>query len=408
MARRGGPDVVGSMAVTAGRHSLVSIAPQAVTRGSRHHFFGYYDKSPWDASGRWLLGLESDFMGRPPTKDDPLTIGLIDTANDFAWRPLAETHAWNWQQGCMVQWVDGGRSNQIVFNDRRDGRFVSRLVDIAGGPERVIDRPVYAVNRTGSHAVSLNFSRLADQRPGYGYAGVPDPWQAEFAPEDDGLYAIDLATGASRLILSLAAAAAWRPRADFAGVVHRFNHLQFAPGGRRFACLHRWKKPEEEVGTTRLLTLDVEGRDLRCLADDDVVSHYDWRDDRGLLAWARQRPGGDHYFLFDETGAPARIIGENVLTCDGHCSFSPDRRWVLTDTYPDATDHRTLLLYRWATGERIDIGRFHAPPMVWETRCDLHPRWSPDGRKICLDSVHEGSRRMYVLDVGEIVTRADA
>jgi Tol biopolymer transport system component len=152
-----------------------------------------------------------------------------------------------------------------------------------------------------------------------------------------------------------------------------------------------------------LLTLNIDGSDLRCLADDDLVSHYDWRDEHQLLAWARQRGRGDGYFLFDDANGAAQLIGQGVLTSDGHCSFSPDRRWILTDTYPDGTQHRTLLLYEWETGERIDIGRYFAPPVNWEIRCDLHPRWSPDGRQICLDSVHEGSRQMYVLDVAAIV-----
>lgn len=392
------------MAVTPARLARnTTVTARAVTASTGHHFFGYYDKSPWDATGRWLLGLETSFMDRPPTADDVAVVGVIDTTNDDAWIPLAETRAWNWQQGCMLQWLDGGRDGKIIFNDRRDGRFVARIVDIHGGAQRAIERPVYGVNAQGTHAVSLNFSRLAHQRPGYGYAGVPDPWLTQRTPADDGLHLIDLATGQSKLILSIAHAAAWRPRRDFTGVVHRFNHVQFSPGGRRFACLHRWKHPSDEVGTTRLLTLDIEGRDLKCLADDDLVSHYDWQDDEHVLAWARQHASGDHYYLFDQVDATARAIGTDVLSCDGHCSFSPDRRWVLTDTYPDEAHYRTLLLYHWASGKRVDIGRFLSPPMNWEIRCDLHPRWSPDGRSVCIDSIHEGQRRMYILDVSEVV-----
>ena len=55
---------------------------RAVTRGPRHHFFGYYDKHQWDASGRCLLGLETTFMDRPPTGEDSATIGMIDLADD--------------------------------------------------------------------------------------------------------------------------------------------------------------------------------------------------------------------------------------------------------------------------------------------------------------------------------------
>ncbi|HVU25689.1 MAG TPA: hypothetical protein VHE13_16280 [Opitutus sp.] len=397
------------MAATPDRFPPRSIPAQAVTGGPRHHFFGYYDKSPWDDSGRWLLGMSSAFMDRPPGPDDAVVIGLIDCAGGHVWRPLAETRAWNWQQGCMLQWLGGGRTGEIIFNDRRDGRFVSRIVDVNTGRERVIDRPVYAVNRAGTHAVSLNFARLADQRPGYGYAGASDPWREDPAPADDGLHAIDLATGRSQLILSVAAAAAWRPHPEFAGAVHRFNHAQFSPGGRRFAVLHRWKRsPDEEVGRTRLLTLEVDGGGLDCAADDGFVSHYDWRDDERILAWASQPGRGNHYYLFGPGGAPPPTMGETVFDCDGHCSFSPDRRWVLTDTYPDRTQHRTLILLHWETQQRTDIGRFLSPTTRWDIRCDLHPRWSPDGQKICLDSVHEGTRQMYVLDVGGIVSAAHA
>jgi len=36
-------------------------------------------------------------------------------------------------------------------------------------------------------------------------------------------------------------------------------------------------------------------------------------------------------------------------------------------------------------------------------RCDLHPRWSRDSKKVSIDSAHEGSRQIYVLDVEKIV-----
>jgi len=97
-------------------------------------------------------------------------------------------------------------------------------------------------------------------------------------------------------------------------------------------------------------------------------------------------------------------VGEGVLTSDGHCSYSPDGRWILTDTYPDRERLRTLILYRPSDGSRVDIGRFFSPrELDGEIRCDLHPRWSRDGQKICFDSVHEGHRQIYVVDVSEIV-----
>ena len=90
---------------------------------------------------------------------------------------------------------------------------------------------------------------------------------------------------------------------------------------------------------------------------------------------------------------------------DGHCSFSPDRKWILTDTYPDKEESkRTLILYNVEEGRRVDIGRFYAPPEIWgDIRCDLHPRWDRDGKSVTIDSAHEGHRQIYMLDVSAVV-----
>jgi len=105
-----------------------------------------------------------------------------------------------------------------------------------------------------------------------------------------------------------------------------------------------------------------------------------------------------------EGGTPT-AVGDAALVEDGHASFSPDRRWVLNDTYPDGYDMRTLMLYRWGDGKRIDLARLHSPKSRWwgEIRCDLHPRWNRDGTLVCVDSVHAGERQVYVADVGPIV-----
>jgi Tol biopolymer transport system component len=43
---------------------------------------------------------------------------------------------------------------------------------------------------------------------------------------------------------------------------------------------------------------------------------------------------------------------------------------------------------------------------VGEWRCDTHPRYSPDGTKVVIDSTHEGlGRQMYLIDVSRIVAR---
>ena len=380
------------------------VLERAVTRGPRHHFFGYYDKCPWDISERYMLALEVDFMERPPGPEDCVTVGLIDLTNKNKWEPIGRTNAWNWQQGTMLQWLPTAPDRLIIYNKREKDGFISVIQDIHTGKTRTLPLPIYALSRDGKSALSLNFARLAQTRPGYGYSGLPDPWEDDPCPEEDGIYWMDLATGKHRLIISLRQIAEIRHHPSMDGDKHWFNHLLFSPDDKRFIFLHRWRPQEGAHWRTRMFTANPDGSDIYCVSDHEMVSHFDWYNPKQILAWARRYGIGDRYFLFTDRTDHFEVLGEGILTCDGHCSYSPDGRWILTDTYPDSENMRTLILYRPSDRYRVDIGRFFSPEKLkGEIRCDLHPRWSRDGRKVCIDSAHEGGRQVYVLDVSEIV-----
>lgn len=376
---------------------------RAVTTGPRVHFFGYYDKFPWDLSGRNLLGLETTFMDRPPGPDDVAIVGMADLEEDNRWQPLAETRAWNWQQGAMLRWLPTAPDRLIIYNDCEEGRFISVILDVHTGKRRTLPMPVYTVSRDGKSAMTLNFARVHRTRPGYGYTGPSDPYEEQLCPDGDGIYRMDLITGAHRLIVSLAQIVGIRHDPSMDGAEHWFNHLLFNKDDTRFLFLHRRRRPEGGWWT-RLFTANPDGSELFCVADHGMVSHFDWRNPHQILAWARQRGIGDRYFLFTDRTDEDEVIGEEVLTCDGHCSYSPDGRWILTDTYPDGERMRTLLVYCPEENRRVDLGRFHSSELFeGEIRCDLHPRWSRDGRQVCFDSIHEGARQIYVMDVAEIL-----
>ena len=371
-----------------------------VTNGPKHHFFGYYDKSPWNASGRLMLAHEADFNDRPPQADDRVTIGLVRLDEGQRFEALATTGAWNWQQGAMLQWHPANLEHQFVHNDCREGQHVGVVRAVDGRELRVYERPIYAISPGGRHAFSLNFARLQTHRPGYGYAGASDPWADMLAPDADGIHAIDVETGTSRLIVSTGALAGMAPTERMRGAFHYINHIQVNPTGTRLAFFHIWRTGDT-AWEVRLYTCDPDGGRLKCLLDTGRISHYDWQGDHRILVWAH-RPGlGDRFLLCDEQSADVQVFGEGRLTEDGHCTFSPDRQWVLNDTYPDEFGMRTLMLVRFRDHKRIDLARSHSPKSRWwgEIRCDLHPRWSRDGSRICVDSVHDGTRQMYVMDV---------
>ena len=386
----------------------MTITPRAVTHGP-HHFFGYYDKCPWNHTSRYLLALQTPFMDRRPGPDDEAVIGLVDWPDDH-FHGVAATRAWNWQQGCMAQWLPDDR---ILFNDRGDKTYVTRILDPFapddGDRQHTLPLPVQAVRPDGIEALSLNYGRMHDTRPGYGYAALPDPWRGIGAPEDDGIWRMNLQSGEHELILPLSHLASiveergYRPPD---GAIFWINHANYNPSGTRFVFLLRCGNPSGKGvwWTTWMFTANADGSDLHLLSDHGMVSHYDWRDDAHLLAWAHRKGQGDHFFLFTDRRDETEIVGGDFLTVDGHCSYSPDRRWILSDAYPNRDGERALLLWNVAEQRGLEVGRFYGPtPSDVEIRCDLHARWSRDGKQVCFDSIHDGTRQMHVLDMAPLL-----
>ncbi|MCZ2343772.1 MAG: hypothetical protein LC104_18545 [Bacteroidales bacterium] len=405
-----------TLAITATRSSLgqtiprspetITVPARAVTRGPLHHFFGYYDKTPWNADGRYLLGMESAFCDRQPKPGEELTVGMVDLKDGDRYISLDKTAAWCWQQGTMLQWLGSAPDREIIYNTVEDGQYVARIRDIHSGKTRTLPRPIYALSPDGRQAVTLDFARLNRLRPGYGYATLPEVHASNPAPRELGIWQMNLTSGKNQRIVSLADLAAFRPDDRFRGVEHWVNHLQFNPSGTRLIFLHRWKPHAAQRGQTqtRLFTVKPDGSDLRLHLDDGMTSHFDWKDDHTILAWARTKKRGDKFYEIPIDGTEPKIVYGDVTDRDGHCSYSPNREWVLNDTYPDKQNFRHLMLLRESNGRRYDLNKFHSPPrLTGPFRCDLHPRWNRTGTQVCIDSAHEPTRQLYILDVSEIV-----
>jgi len=384
----------------------IPVPVRTITRGPRHHWFAYYDKLQFDPSVRYCLGNAVDFEHRSPRPDDAIEVGMVDLADGDRWIRLGESRAWGWQPGCMLQWLPG-RPAEVVYNDREADGYVARVHDTTSGSTRTLSRAVYAVSPDGRSAVSTDFRRINELRPGYGYAGLPDPWTDQRAPSQVGIERIDLASGEVTMLVSLADILDVPFPGGFGKGKHWFNHLLVSPDGRRTIFLHRWQKAGGGW-FTRMFTVGLDGRGLREINPGaGMVSHFIWRDPSHILAWTKHPELGSCFCVMED--APAgRIepVGPEVMPSDGHCTYLPGNAWIVNDTYPQGPERRqTVYLYEVASGRRIDLGSFPSPVEYrGEWRCDTHPRHSPDGRLLCIDSPHAGSgRQMHLLDISEIV-----
>lgn len=370
-------------------------------------FFGYFDKYPWDASGRYVLANRAEFMDRQPTADDRLTVGMINRQDNNKFIKIGKTSAWCWQQGCMLQWLD---ESKVIYNDCEGDEFVSRIIDVFSGEKWTLCRPVYCITFDGKYALSINFSRLDKERPGYGYTGGEDEFENKNHPENDGIWLLDIQKNTARLIVSLEQIVRTFNRPEMDNHANWFNHLLFSPDGKRFAFLHRWRTSDGKH-LTHMFTADIDGSNIYPLNLDDMTSHYTWFGNNKIIAFANRHGSGWNYYEFTDQTDIVKTVGPDMLYgIDGHCSYSPDKKWMLTDTYPAHENgyHRSLFLFNNYSRELFELGSFYADPaLATPLRCDLHPRWSRDGRKVCFDSIHEGARQIYIMDVSSLTRVKD-
>ena len=304
------------------------------------------------------------------------------------------------------------RPDCFIYNDyeEKEKRLVARIFQIGKGVVGRYELPVYAMSPDGKWAVSLNFSRIP--RRGYSYADAllsEDLHPAD--PDSDGIFRINLESGEIKLIVSYRTMMERHPYAyGLPGQHIWLNHAIVNCDSTRVLWLFRQCaescRRKDIRWKTFLYTSSLEGGDAECVLSEcqwqKFISHQIWgRTPREILVDADWTGSGHGAVVFDESRRPflARELSESHGGM-AHMVFSPDGKWILADSYPDSDSRQKLIRIDAQTGEWELLGTFHHEPVpTVETRCDLHPRWSPDGRFVTVDSTHDGKRGVYLLEL---------
>tara|TARA_B100000963_G_scaffold354404_1_gene370869 strand:+ start:2269 stop:3570 length:1302 start_codon:yes stop_codon:yes gene_type:complete len=415
---------------------------------SKHYFFGYYDKSPIDINNKYLLTHEATQINNYPKKDELINVGYFDYNNKKQFYLVSKTSAWNWQIGSRLQWIGDGSSNEIIFNIKKDNKILSKKYNIHTSEEEVLPMSIFDVSSNQKFALSLNFDRLHCLRKGYGYENELVYKNLEKKPSNDGIYFMDLKTKEIKLIISLKDLANFKKTESMNSSYHWVNHIMINKNCTRFAFLHRWKNSDETF-SSRLITSNIDGTDLNCLVDSGSVSHFTWQSNKNIIVWCRLKNNYDalkykkksnslfkigkyiiHKLKIRNLSIIQSIIKENFWVIsdtkqskivklkynfneDGHCSYCIDKNMMLNDSYPNAKKNYSLYLYNFTKNICYKLYTLKSIPDInktknhsnWDNsllRCDLHPKWSFDGNSAIVDTVHNGSRQIFVYNIRKI------
>ena len=364
-----------------------------------HYFFAYYDMRATGKSGRHLCHRVS-FMDRLPTAEDIAEIGYLEDGNFVK---ISETTAWNFQQGAMLQYHPF-LENTVYYNVCEDGRFQTLTHNFSTGEKKYADRASACISPDGKWGLGVNFGRIYDFRPGYGYAGFRDANSEVNAPVDDGVFLIDMESGNSKLLLS------YEKLAPIAGFSTEdkvlVNHITFNTASDRFVMLVRnFPMPGKRGWSTSMVIGDLDGNAFTVLPNT-YVSHYHWKNDCEIVAHCTVEGDKKSMYLVNvdtkETTEYDMPYFHKEGNGDIHCNFSPDGKYIIGDGYP-FDGYRYLMAYSLESGESRELLRVKTnKPSVVDIRCDLHARFVWDGRYISFDTVQNGRREIALISADSL------
>ena len=383
---------------------------RAVTGGDKDHLFAsYYAINSWSADNRYITVLQTDIKDHLSDKNEPAGLGLVDLQDNNRYIPLTTTRCWNFQEGTMAYWLGCDPNRKFIYNDLVDGKFVSIIIDIETKEKKIIPYPVSAVSPDGKWAISINYARLRLTRPDYGYDGNGQDSRADTVwPKNDGLFLVNLETGEGKLIVSLDSMKDQMPEVKDPKGLAYFCHTVISRDGKQVFWLARsvenlskQKKVVRKWQTTAF-ACNIDGSNVRrCFPDGWGGSHFNWIDGKRMVVTAKYDNKVYSHVMFTPGENDHRRVGRGVLDFDGHAVVSDDGKWMMTDTYPDRLSQRKLMVVRLEDDAILPLGGYDVvePYKGQYWRCDLHPRWRPDGKAVGFNSVHEGSRQVYIMDV---------
>lgn len=362
-----------------------------------HYFFAYYDMRATGKSGKHLCHRVS-FMDRLQEPDDVCELGYLENGQFFK---FAETTAWNFQQGAMLQYHPV-KENTVYYNVCENGQYMTVTHNYLTGEKKYTDRATACVSPDGKWGLGVNFGRIFAFRPGYGYAGFVDENEAVNAPSDDGVFLVDMESGSSRQIVSYADLA---PIAGFAPDQKiLINHITFNTTSDRFLMLVRnFMTPEHPDWSSSLVIADLQGN-CRAVLQNTYFSHYLWLSHKDLLAHCTVEGDKKSMYVIDvDTGKWVEYdmpYFHGKHNPDIHCNMSPDGKYVIGDGYP-IDGYRYLMAYSIETGKSRELLRVKTvtPNDITDIRTDPHARFVWGGQYVTFDTTHNGKRQVAQIDL---------
>ena len=353
-------------------------------------FFGYHDKKPFNLNDTKIIVHSFKNTKNLKTQNiRKLSIELIDLKRKEIIK-LDNTSAWSWQLGSNLQWHP--KKNIVFFNQKNNGKYITKKIDLNSNQIKKLNFSIYNMNLKGNKFLIADFIKIGKLRRGYGFESketrkIPNLKKSELIMINEKgkrffLHSFDETKKKSILGCYI-------------------NHQTFSPNGEKIAYFYSiLKKGNQRQIFFYYYCLKKKKNYLIELSRSNLISHYCWKNNNEILFTMKIMKKKFTYILYNINSNNFRYVNCG-LSNDGHPMFNPrNNDLFVSDTYPNLMGFQKLFIYS-LKRKKIIWKRYIYSPYKFKgiIRCDLHPRWSNDGKKIIIDFVKNGNRNVGIFDI---------
>lgn len=433
---------------------------QRATNGPQHHLFGFHDLISFNQSGEKLLSLEADVINRPPLAGELFGVGY-SLWEEQRFVRLGETTAMNYPQGARQQWLSNQEfivNNKVGDHwgaDIYDVELGKKVLSVDQPAHCVTFDGKWAfsfnyarVFRLGGYGYN-GIEDATQNEPAPNNDGIIKTDlksnHSELLISIADVIKVDPSTSSDNSSHHYVTHLCLSPDNQRLAFLHRFflpdggirtRLMTIGVNGDNCRCLasgflsHFDWKDNHHIFIWGKVSGGVDAIRTNPLLSNKYVQPVLGTVKNIVRRLYGKQLNNKHFLLISDddhktiTPFAVGIIGE-----DGHPMCCPtDRNIIICDTYPNRiTKNRTLFFYNAIDNTRTDIGDFYmggesvdcsleeeylkdidpkirrmvSSELLSFTRsglhCDLHPRWDANGKMVAFDSIHEGTRQIYVV-----------
>lgn len=402
------------------------------TPNTHDHSIGFHDVKPFNKNNNHITYVHRYSLQNIGFKKEINSIDIcLWNYIENKINPVDSTDAWSWEQGSRTQWLS---DNELIYNVKIQDSIKSKIYNIKKNSFYLMENSFYSFNKYNQF-LEINYLRLWQLWKSYGYKTEKDKI-LDKKPKDDGVYIWDLDNN-RRLYLSIYEAVKIC-KLDNVDKHFFLCHPTFNPSGDKFVCILRFFNDSNNL-ISYLILCDVKNQSNKVIIQEKV-SHFEWINDEDIIVWSRKintkisnlrsskffekflfenlkkllnifpvsfksKILTNSYYQINTNNAYKSFKVEGILNEDGHPQLSPNKRFIIYDTYSNTKNFQKLLLYDLLTKKNYEIGEFCLAQYLTNSnlKYDLHPRWDNSGYLISIDSSHENSRQTYVISIENLI-----